>query len=121
MSRPTRWTFALLALALVTLAGCVSGGAYSEYEGPNIGDRTLSQIEPNVTTQAWILAVLGEPTEKSTVSGEQGDLEIWKWIRRKTVTTKGSVFVVSSKSKSEEVRTVYVEIKDGLVTRAWRD
>lgn len=122
MSRPIRWTFVFLALSLLLLVGCVSGGTFSEYEGPNIGDQTLSQIEPGATTEAWILAVLGEPTERATiVSDDASNVEIWKWVRRKSITTKGKVFVVSSKSRSEEVRTVYVEIKDHVVSRAWRD
>ncbi|RMH25951.1 MAG: hypothetical protein D6693_08100 [Planctomycetota bacterium] len=111
---------ALLLVGAVTLGGCISSGSVSEYEGPNIGDRTLAQIEPGETTRAWILAVLGEPTERSTVDGA-GDVEVWKWVRRKMTTTRGSALVVSSKSRTEEVRTVYVELTDGVVTRAWRD
>lgn len=106
---------------LLALGGCISSGSISEFDGPNIGDRTLAEVEPGVTTRAWILAVLGEPTERAVVAGEDGDAEIWKWVRRKLTTTRGSAFVVSSRSRSEEVRTVYVELKDGVVTRAWRD
>lgn len=117
---------AIAALILIVcvcsmIAGCISSGSVSEFEGPNIGDRTLSQIEPGETTQTWVLAVLGEPTERATIDDPAGTLEVWKWVRRKIVTTKGSAFVVSSRSKSEEVRTVYVEFKAGVVTRAWRD
>lgn len=107
--------------AALALGGCISSGSISEFDGPNIGDRTLAEVEPGVTTEAWILAVLGEPTERAVVAGDSGDLEIWKWVRRKLTTTRGSAFVVSSRSRSEEVRTVYVELKDGVVTRAWRD
>lgn len=112
---------ATLALLSLCLGGCISSGSVSEFEGPNIGDRTLSQIEPGDTTQTWVLAVLGEPTERAVIDDPGGTVEVWKWTRRKVVTTRGSAFVVSSRSKSEEVRTVYVEFKDGVVTRAWRD
>ncbi len=112
---------AALAIFSAFLTGCISSGSVSEFEGPSIGDRTLSQIEPGETTQTWVLAVLGEPTERATIDDPEGTVKVWKWVRRKIVTTKGSAFVVSSRSKSEEVRTVYVEFKDGVVTRAWRD
>lgn len=114
------YAFALLVV-MVSATGCISSGSVSEYEGPSIGDRTLSQIEPTVTSQAWVLAVLGEPTERTTINDSTGPVEIWKWTRRRLVTTKGKTIVVSSTSKSEEIRTVYVEFKDQIVTRAWRD
>lgn len=122
MMRPRLLT-ALLAAAFLSIgtAGCISSGSVSEFNGPNIGDRTLAQIKPGKTTQEWILAVLGEPTEKATVADSDGEIEVWKWIRRKVTTTRGSAFVISSRSKTEEVRTVYVEFKDEVVTRAWRD
>lgn len=121
MARRIASLIALMTLCAVALVGCISSGSVSEFEGPNIGDRTLSQIEPGETTQTWVLAVLGEPTERAAIDDSDGPVEVWKWVRRKIVTTKGSAFVVSSRSKSEEVRTVYVEFKDGVVTRAWRD
>ncbi len=111
---------ATLAMTLA-LGGCISSGSISEFDGPNIGDRTLAEVEPGVTTESWILAVLGEPTDRAIVAGDGGEIEIWKWVRRKLTTTRGSAFVVSSRSRSEEVRTVYVELKDGVVSRAWRD
>jgi outer membrane protein assembly factor BamE (lipoprotein component of BamABCDE complex) len=106
---------------LTTLTGCISSGSVSQYDGPNIGDHTLAEIKPDETSQAWVLAVLGEPTSKAVIDDPDGTVEVWKWVRRKITTIKGSALVVSSKSKSEEVRTVYVEFKDGVVTRAWRD
>jgi len=126
MTRPTRIGRFITSLAVIlagagALVGCISSGSVSQYEGPNIGDRTLAQIEPGETSKAWVLAVLGEPTERSVVDGADGAVEIWKWVRRKSTTTRGSAIVVSSKSRTEEVRTVYVELTDGVVTRAWRD
>lgn len=115
----------VLALAatflLIALPGCLSSGSVTQFDGPNIGDHTLAEIKPSQTTQAWVLAVLGEPTKKAVVNDPDGTVEVWKWVRRKITTIKGSALVISSKSKSEEVRTVYVEFKDGVVTRAWRD
>ena len=71
--------FAVAALSLtLALVGCVSSSSVSEYEGPSVGDRTLAQIEPGETSQEWILAVLGEPTETAVVTGEEGDVEIWR-------------------------------------------
>ena len=111
----------LCVFALLTLPGCISSGSVSEFEGPSIGDRTLAQIEPGATSQRWVRAVLGEPTERAKIDDAESGLEVWKWIRRKVVTTRGSAVLVSSRSRSEEVRTVYVEFRDGVVTRAWRD
>lgn len=108
-------------LPALMISGCISSGSVSEYEGPSIGDRTLAQIEPGETSQRWVLAVLGEPTERARIDEAEGGLEVWKWTRRKVITTRGSAVLVSSRSKSEEIRTVYVEFRDGVVTRAWRD
>jgi len=121
-----RW-FAWLALAACVavaapLGGCISSSATSRYEGPSIGDRTLSQIEPGETTKAWVLGVLGEPTEQAVIeSDEPARVEVWKWTRRKITTTKGRAVVTGSTSRTESVQTVYVEFRGDVVSRAWRD
>lgn len=109
-----------LAACFLLTAGClVRGKNYENIEGRYIGDQTLSRIEPGETNREWVLAVMGEPTTKSTLdTGRQ----IWKWEYRRVKSSSGSVlFVFGGSDRSVEVRNVYVEFEDDTVTSVWRD
>jgi len=109
-------TILVLAFAL---AGClISSSSHTEYRGKHVGQATLDQIEPG-QGQAFVLAVLGEPTSKAP-AGE--NRELWKWSYTEQKTSKGGVFLlVSTKKSTETTGTVYVEFEDGKVARTWRD
>lgn len=105
---------------MLALPGCiVSGSSYVKAEGRHIGLDTLDKIEPGVTTREWVYAVLGEPTDRSTLSD---GTDIWKWSSKKVTRSSGSVFLLVHGSNRDVIeRTVYVEFDGEIVKRAWKD
>lgn len=106
------------ALSLLPLSGCIHGKSHSSLSGDYIGTGTYNRIKVGKTTEAWVLAALGEPTRKSSLEGG----ELWAYEYERTERSKGSVLLVIGGSSSEETSGgTYIELKDGIVTDAWRD
>jgi outer membrane protein assembly factor BamE (lipoprotein component of BamABCDE complex) len=123
--RPLRRVVACGALGVATIGvmtmpGCIaSGSSHVSSEGRYIGHDTLTKIEPGETTKEWVLAVLGTPTNQTTLDD---GTQIWKWSSKKVTKSKGSVFLlVRGSSRDVTERTVYVEFEDEIVKRAWKD
>jgi len=112
-------TLVAASLACTTLGGCLIGSnTQTESSGRSIGNETLAQIQPGKDT-AYVLALVGDPTDKTVLDG---GTEIWKWRYTERKNSTGSViFLLSAESKSESSKTTYVEFKDGIVVKAWRD
>ncbi|MBC7783183.1 MAG: outer membrane protein assembly factor BamE [Burkholderiales bacterium] len=117
LSGETFFTFLLGAMLL--LNGCLVGGRSEvEREGTNVTPSTLDQIQPGKTAIGWIRAVLGEPTEQVTLSPGE---ELWKYAYTETRDSSGYVFFVFHTSdKKVTSNKVFVQFKDGIVTRSWR-
>ncbi len=115
-----RRAFLLAALAL-PLAGClVTSNSSVSTSGSYIPEATFDRVEPGKTTEAWVKATLGEPSSKSKL--DNCNREIWKWKYTEKKTGSGTVlFIFSGHSEDEKSHTAYVELKDGVVTRKWRD
>jgi hypothetical protein len=65
-----------------------------------------------------VLGTLGEPTSKTTL--ENGE-ELWKWQYSKVKESSGAVlFIFGGSSTSTEGGSSYVQMRDGVVTKAWR-
>lgn len=111
---------AVLATSLAVLPGClVSGRSSTKVSGEYIGPATFNEIEPGVTSVNWINAVMGEPTSKACL--DDGS-EIWKWSYYRKHSSSGGVFLlVGGSSKEETTGATFVQIKDGVVVKAWRD
>lgn len=111
---------AVLVAALAALPGClISSNSRTEYSGRYIGPETFAQIQPGTTNREFVLATLGEPSGKTPLSDGS---EIWKWEYRKTKSGTGAVFLLlNSSDHTESVGATYVEIKNDLVTKAWRE
>lgn len=110
----------LVAGSLATLPGCiVKGRSYEDVKGTYIGDQTLSRIKPGETNTDLVLALLGQPSSRTSLDS---GAEIWKWEYRRIKTSSGSVLLVFDGSdRTVEIRNVYVEMKDNIVTDVWRD
>lgn len=110
---------ALIAAAL-PLSGClVSGSSKETMTGTYVGPSTFSEIEPGVTTEKWVIAALGEPTSKSTLDD---GTSLWKWSYRKDKSSSSAVFLVFGGSSRKEVEgATFVQLKDGIVVKAWQD
>ena len=99
--------------------GCLMGGSsHVERSGTYVADATLNKIEPGKTEASWVVATLGQPNEKTQL--ETGH-ELWKYSYRETKNSSGFVFLVIGVS-DEKVTDgrAFVEVKDGVVIKAWR-
>jgi len=108
-----------LTACAVLLPGCLINSRTAERSsGTYISENTLGQIEPGVTSKAWVLGALGEPTKKTTL--EDGS-ELWKWEYSRTRESHGGVlFLINRSSSTESGGAAYVEMRGGVVTKAWK-
>jgi outer membrane protein assembly factor BamE (lipoprotein component of BamABCDE complex) len=110
----------VLVLSMLLSNGCLFGGhSKVKREGTKVGEETIKQIEPGKTDLGWVRAVLGEPSEKIKISDNES---IWKYSYKETKDSSGYVFVIfggSSESISEN--RFFVQFKDNIVVRSWRD
>ena len=109
---------ALCLCFLILLSGCLITGNTTETRSGNyVAESTFSKIEPGKTTAGWVQATLGEPTSKSST----GDSEVWKYTYTQKTDNSGAVFLIFGGNNANEVdHTAFVQIKDGVVTKAWR-
>ncbi len=105
----------IVASAGLVLGGC-AGGRPQE-TGIRIGDETLKQFEAGVTTEAWLLAILGPPTSAAVVEG----VENTRVYRYTTGEAGGGLASVFSGKGGRNTSVVYFILTDGIVTRFWAD
>lgn len=106
-----RPTLLLSLLTLVIAAGCAAPRT-----GVRIGDNTLEQFEAGVTTEAWLIAIIGDPTSWSVVQG----VEDTKVYRYELVERKGGLLSLFSGDQLS-TSVIYFIITEGIVTRFWTD
>jgi len=112
---------AIIAGGLLPVAGCFihdSKVSYTE-KGAPISDQTLKQIRCGETTRDWVVATLGTPSEQTTTDN---GIEILKYRYGKKQDSDTIVlpFVIIDDQKQIE-QTVYVEVKDNIVRRYWKE
>ncbi|HEV7299289.1 MAG TPA: outer membrane protein assembly factor BamE [Tepidisphaeraceae bacterium] len=116
-----RSTFVTLTLGVGVLVsgGCLVGGSSNiQREGKYVSSATLQQIEPGTTSSAWVMAVLGEPTQRLSVEGSN---EIWKYAYTETKRSSAYVFLIFGGSDVKSTDSAaYFEMKDGVVLRKWQ-
>ena len=113
------FALALLALGCGALSGCVIDSENTtKIEGKSVDAETFAQIQPGQTKQ-FVVNLLGEPSH--TLPPAAG-AEVCQWVYTETKSSHGSIiFIINSENKTITEKSVSVEFKDGLVTRAWRD
>src|SRR5689334_16208223 len=120
MGRQTMRYFGRFAAAIVAAglfifigAGClVSSNTQQSRSGSYVPENTFDQIKTGKTTQAWVKAVLGEPSSKNTAD----DTEIWKWSYTERKESSGAIFLIfGGHDEKEQSHAAYVEFKDGVV------
>jgi len=111
------WLVSISLLFCCGLGCLVSSDTTSRRSGNYISDSTFAQIEPGKTTAAWVKATIGPPTSISTVD----NMEIWKYTYVERKESSGAVFLVfGGHNENETDHTAFVQIKDGVVVKAWR-
>lgn len=86
-------------------------------DGVRIGDETLHQFKPGVTTEAWLLAVVGPPSSTSVVQGVE-NTRVLRYATGETMT--GLSALLSGRSQRNTAVTYFI-VTDGVVTRFWAD
>jgi outer membrane protein assembly factor BamE (lipoprotein component of BamABCDE complex) len=94
------------------------GETESDVHGTYVGPETIAQVQPG-KDEAYVRALIGAP---DSVHALADGTELWKWsyLERKESSTS-IIFVFGSRTETETRSTAYVEFKDGLVQRAWRE
>lgn len=107
------------ALLTALTGGClVTSNSNVQRSGNYVSDSTFNQIEPGKTTAAWIRATLGAPTSIDRIDSET---EIWKYSYTLRKESSGAVFLIfGGSSANEDTHTAFVQLKEGVVTKAWR-
>lgn len=108
--------FVSAVLTLSALQGCISSKP-PEQTGIRVGDATMAQFKAGVTTEEWLLAILGPPTSQSAVRG----VENTKVLRYATGESASGIGAIFSGKASRNTAVVYFVITDGVVTRFWAD
>mgnify|MGYP003490284591 CR=1 FL=1 len=102
------------ALFLSHQLGCSSAPSQS---GVRIGDETLKQFKAGVTTESWLLAVLGPPTSSSVVVNIH-DTRVHRYALGESA---GGLDALFSGEATKNTAVVYFIVTEGLVTRFWAD
>ncbi len=113
MGHPLLTAFA--CASIVAMVGC--SAKPPKQLGVRIGDETLKQFEAGITTESWLLAVLGPPTSSSVVT----NIENTKVFRYALGNAPGGLGALFSGQPAENTAVVYFIITDGIVTRFWAD
>jgi hypothetical protein len=109
----------VLAGAAAAMPGClISSHSREDLSGKYVSQATFGRIEPGVTTRKWVEGTLGEPSQRTVC--EEGS-ELWKYSYSKRQSSSGSLlFVFGGSSVKETAGSAYVQMRDGVVEKAWR-
>lgn len=113
-------SFAVLAATTVVAGGClVMKGHSVDESGVQVSQATLSQVEPGTTTEAWLLAVVGEPTSRRSIDDHTS---ILRYDYTLTTAKGGAVFLLFADGEQtrESTATVF-EVTDGVIARYWQE
>lgn len=111
----TRLRITLAIAACSSLTACASSP--NTEVGVRIGDETLKQFKAGVTTESWLVAILGPPTSCSRVLDVENT-----FVYRYSSGSESSGLISSLTGKSSRNTAVnYFIITDGIVTRFWAD
>lgn len=106
----------ILLLMFGGLSGCVSSTP-PEQTGIRVGDATMAQFKAGVTTEEWLVAIIGPPSSWAVVEGVE-NTKVFRYATGESASGLGAIF---SGKASRNTSVVYFVITDGIVTRYWAD
>ncbi len=114
------YTVVSSSLALIALSGClVMSGKSVDECGVTISNETLNQIVVGETSEAWLLATLGEPSDTTVVEGQE-HTRVLRYTHIVTRSEGGVVLLIFAGGSDVRTRTTtYFEVVDGVVSRYW--
>ena len=106
----------LMIVALTQMIGCSSHG--DPWRNAHaVAPAVYDQIHPG-TSADWLISHLGKPTYTRAIGP---GCEIWRWTYSEHRQADGStVLLFNIPNKKGATGTVYVELKDGIVSRKSR-
>jgi len=118
------WRGALAAAGVLAASagGCgTSLDVFSDSSARFIGEETYRRITPGETDVAWVKAVLGDPHKTAPLADSHE--VIWRYNYQRVRANIDGAFLVKKNagSKPENVRHIYVQVANGVVTDVWRD
>lgn len=111
----------LIGVAFLGCASIVSHNSRTTYGHSRSapGYDTLRQIHPGETTKEWILQTLGRPTSEKRLDD---GAEILRYeYTSKTRNKFGCLFLINIDHSTVTEDNIYIEVRDGIVVRYWRD
>lgn len=121
MIKRTAMTASALALVLLTGGCLVTSGKSMNESGMKVSNSTLKQIELGETSAAWLVATLGEPTDKTCVEGHP-ETEIYRYDHVTTSRSSGTIFLLFATGAKKQVsERAYFEVTNGVVTKYWKE
>lgn len=109
----------LLALGLLPIlpACLVQSESRTTFSGETVAPEAAHQIVEGCT-QEFVKGLIGPPTAETELP-DGGSL--WKWTSSRSTAKGGRVFLLFSSTDVTEVEAdFFVEFREGLVTRSWR-
>ena len=111
-----------ICILILALAGCIAKETKVSYgpKGEPVKSSTLKNIKRGETPKQWVLATLGEPTEQTTTPD---GLEVLRYEYTKKTETDFAMFPppIAFDTDKERHTTYVFEIKDGIVTKYWKE
>jgi outer membrane protein assembly factor BamE (lipoprotein component of BamABCDE complex) len=87
--------------------------------GQLVSEELLAQIVPGKTQKSWVLSYLGKPSSSAKIGkGEELLTYSYDTIKQKKLRV---VLFYQTRSTQVESKKVFVSLKDGVVTRCWKD
>lgn len=122
MNARLRWTLPFTLAATAALwSGCTIINSHEEtrFTGRVVAEENLQRITPGETTEAWVIAALGDP---SSIKDVDDTTRILRYESTKIKHTDAELlFIFDVGSRIELDRTVFIETHDGVVARYWRE
>ena len=111
-----------MAGVVACAGGClVMSGKSIDESGVRVTSATLNQIQLGQTTEAWLVATLGDPTDRTEVEGQEG-VAVLRYEHVECRSEGGAVFLLFAGGSDIEKRTTaYFEVVDGVITRYWME
>lgn len=111
---------AVAAAALLVLPGClIVSGKDTKLTGAYAAPQDAAQVRIGTTTIDGTIAILGEPSERTT--DETGNETLhYRWTMESA--DGGAVFLIFAGGSNTTVeQTLHIAFKDGIAARKWRD
>lgn len=118
---PRRIAVLCAAAVAMVLPACsvISSENHVSYTGNYVPSDSLSQIRVGESSPEYTAAILGEPTSKSDLDD---GTSIWRWDYTVRKSGEGSLLLVfDGESSSEKKHSTFVQFRDGVAAKKWRN